>query len=127
MVDSLLNGIAVNQSSGHVWQGPYYSCPLDETHLWEALRYVELNPLRISLVASPEDWHWSSTGQEGGQEGGGKKGRGKKGRGKKGKKGARRDSLIRVVYLRRGENASDQAVPFPVVPFPVPWYLASGT
>jgi REP element-mobilizing transposase RayT len=35
---------AVNHSSGHVWQGRYFSCPLDETHLWEALRYVELNP-----------------------------------------------------------------------------------
>jgi hypothetical protein len=22
-----------------------YSCPLDEPHLWEALRYTELNPL----------------------------------------------------------------------------------
>jgi putative transposase len=37
---------AVNRSSGHVWQGRYYSCPLDEKHLWEALRYVELNPVR---------------------------------------------------------------------------------
>jgi hypothetical protein len=24
---------AVGHSSGHVWQGRYYSCPLDETHL----------------------------------------------------------------------------------------------
>jgi len=24
---------AVHQSSGHVWQGRYYSCPLDEPHL----------------------------------------------------------------------------------------------
>jgi REP element-mobilizing transposase RayT len=44
---------AVNHSSGHVWQGRYYSCPLDETHLWEALRYTELNPVRASLVAYP--------------------------------------------------------------------------
>jgi putative transposase len=29
---------ALHRSSGHVWQGRYYSCPLDETHLWEALR-----------------------------------------------------------------------------------------
>ena len=36
----------VHRSSGHVWQGRYYSCPLDEPHLWEALRYTELNPLR---------------------------------------------------------------------------------
>jgi REP-associated tyrosine transposase len=51
---------AVNHSGGHVWQGRYYSCPLDETHLWEALRYAELNPVRASIVASPRDWPWSS-------------------------------------------------------------------
>jgi putative transposase len=27
---------AVHQSSGHAWQGRYYSCPLDRVHLWEA-------------------------------------------------------------------------------------------
>src|SRR5258708_34546714 len=27
---------ARNSSSGHVWQGRFYSCPLDETHLWRA-------------------------------------------------------------------------------------------
>ena len=42
---------AAHQSSGHVWQGRYYSCPLDEPHLWEALRYTELNPLRARLVS----------------------------------------------------------------------------
>jgi putative transposase len=41
-----------NRSSGHVWQGRYYSCPLDETHLWEALRYTELNPVRALLVVA---------------------------------------------------------------------------
>ena len=51
---------AVNHSSGHVWQGRYYSCPLDETHLWEVLRYTELNPVRACLVASAQDWPWSS-------------------------------------------------------------------
>ena len=38
----------------------HYSCPLDEPHLWEALRYTELNPLRACLVAKPESWSWSS-------------------------------------------------------------------
>src|SRR5579885_3491355 len=28
---------ASHSSSGHVWQGRYYSCPLDSTHLWRAL------------------------------------------------------------------------------------------
>ena len=32
---------AQQSSSGHVWQGRFYSCPLDEPHLWKALRYVE--------------------------------------------------------------------------------------
>ena len=49
-----------HQSSGHVWQGRYYSCPLDQTHFWEALRYTELNPLRARLVSEPELWPWSS-------------------------------------------------------------------
>jgi putative transposase len=37
-----------------------YSCPLDETHLWKALRYTELNPVRARLVASAQCWPWSS-------------------------------------------------------------------
>jgi REP-associated tyrosine transposase len=37
---------ASHRSSGHAWQGRFYSCPLDTTHLWEALRYAELNPVR---------------------------------------------------------------------------------
>src|ERR1700721_2296623 len=50
----------VHSSTGHAWQGRYYSCPLDEPHLWEALRYTELNPVRASLVAKAECWDWSS-------------------------------------------------------------------
>ncbi len=45
---------------GHVWQGRFYSCPLDESHLWKALRYVELNPVRAGMVARAELWTWSS-------------------------------------------------------------------
>jgi putative transposase len=51
---------AMHSSSGHVWQGRYYSCPLDESHLWETLRYTELNPVRASMVANAESWGWSS-------------------------------------------------------------------
>ncbi len=47
-------------SSGHVWQGRFYSCPLDEPHLWAGLRYVELNPVRAGMVESAERWRWSS-------------------------------------------------------------------
>ena len=46
--------------SGHVWQGRFFSCPLDERHLWAAVRYVERNPVRAGLVARAEDYAWSS-------------------------------------------------------------------
>lgn len=51
---------AKHGSNGHVWQGRFYSCPLDGPHLWEALRYTELNPVRAGLVAAAESWGWSS-------------------------------------------------------------------
>jgi putative transposase len=45
-----------------VWQGRFYSCPLDESHLWTAPRYVEveLNPVRAGMVVAPESWRWSN-------------------------------------------------------------------
>jgi putative transposase len=49
-----------HSSSGHVWQGRFYSCPLDAAHLWVALRYSELNPVRAGLVAAPHEWKWST-------------------------------------------------------------------
>jgi putative transposase len=51
---------ATHASSGHVWQGRFYSCPLDSHHLWIALRYTELNPVRAGLVYQAESWPWSS-------------------------------------------------------------------
>ena len=47
-------------SSGHLWQGRYYSCPLDTPHFWAALRYTELNPVRAGMVVDPADYRWSS-------------------------------------------------------------------
>jgi putative transposase len=51
---------ARQSSSGHVWQGRFDSCPLDDSHLWTALRYVELNPVRAGLVEAAPQWRWSS-------------------------------------------------------------------
>lgn len=48
------------QVSGHVWQGRFYSCPLDEVHLWAAVRYVERNPVRAGMVDRAEQYPWSS-------------------------------------------------------------------
>lgn len=46
--------------TGHLWENRYFSCPLDESHLWAAVRYVERNPLRAGLVDSSVDYPWSS-------------------------------------------------------------------
>jgi putative transposase len=46
--------------TGHLWQGRFYSVPMDEAHLVEAVRYVELNPVRAGLVTDPFDYPWSS-------------------------------------------------------------------
>jgi len=51
---------AAHATSGHAWQGRFYSCPMDESHLWTALRYTEMNPVRAGLVAQAADWLWSS-------------------------------------------------------------------
>ncbi len=50
----------IHNSVGHAWQGRYFSCPLDGPHLWEALRYTELNPVRAQLVTDAHAWAWSS-------------------------------------------------------------------
>ena len=46
----------VHSSSRHAWQGRYFSPPLDGPHLWEALRYTELNPVRAQLVDEAQAW-----------------------------------------------------------------------
>ena len=61
---------AAHQSSGHVWQGRYYSWPLDRPHMWRALRYTELNPVRAGLVLQAKLWKWSSAAAHCGVVGG---------------------------------------------------------
>ncbi len=51
---------ARRQRSGHLWQNRFFSCPLDQAHLWAALRYVERNPVRAGLVERAEEHAWSS-------------------------------------------------------------------
>jgi putative transposase len=52
---------------GHLWGNRYFSSLLDERHLWCAVRYVELNPVRAGLVAHAEDYPWSSAAAHGGR------------------------------------------------------------
>lgn len=46
--------------TGHLWQGRFKACVLDEPHLWNAVRYVERNPVRAGIVRRAEDYPWSS-------------------------------------------------------------------
>lgn len=45
---------------GHLWQERFYSFVMDEPHLFAAVRYTELNPVRAGLCTRPEGWRWSS-------------------------------------------------------------------
>jgi putative transposase len=47
--------------SGTLWEGRYRSCPTQaETYLLACQRYIELNPVRASMVEHPADHRWSS-------------------------------------------------------------------
>ena len=46
---------------GHVFQGRYHAVLVQkEAYLLELSRYIVLNPLRAGMVATLEDWPWSS-------------------------------------------------------------------
>jgi putative transposase len=46
--------------TGHLWQNRFFSCPLDESHLFTAMRYIDLNPVRAGLAEEACKWPWSS-------------------------------------------------------------------
>jgi len=48
--------------SGHLWEQRPFSCVLSEDHLWNTMRYVELNPVRARMVSCARDYRWSSAG-----------------------------------------------------------------
>ncbi|HUS91963.1 MAG TPA: transposase [Phycisphaerae bacterium] len=45
---------------GHLWQGRFASFVMDEDHLLQAARYVEMNPVRARLAETAAAWPWSS-------------------------------------------------------------------
>ncbi|MCF6286021.1 MAG: transposase [Candidatus Hydrogenedentes bacterium] len=45
---------------GHLWQSRFFSCPMDEPHMLNALAYVELNPVRAGMEEFAWDHPWSS-------------------------------------------------------------------
>ena len=47
--------------TGTLWEGRFKSCLVDsERYLLIVHRYIELNPVRAAMVASPEEYRWSS-------------------------------------------------------------------
>ncbi len=48
--------------SGHLWQNRFFSCPLDEPHLFATMSYIERNPVRAGLVKRAWQYKWSSAG-----------------------------------------------------------------
>jgi putative transposase len=50
-----------HRRSGHLFQGRYRAQLIEnEGHYWEVSRYIHLNPVRARLMASPQEWRWSS-------------------------------------------------------------------
>ena len=51
---------ARHSKSGHLWQGRFKGSILDDRHLWNAVRYVERNPVRAGIIDRAELYYWSS-------------------------------------------------------------------
>jgi putative transposase len=49
-----------HKTTGHLWQGRFFSCVLDEEHLSSGIRYVENNPVRANVAEKAEGYPWSS-------------------------------------------------------------------
>jgi len=51
----------LEQRTGSLWEGRFKSSPIEtDAYLLACCRYIELNPVRAQMVASPEDYLWSS-------------------------------------------------------------------
>ena len=48
------------RASGHLFQGRFFSCVMDEAHTIACARYIERNAVRAKIVEEPELWEWSS-------------------------------------------------------------------
>ena len=47
--------------TGTLWEGRYKSCLVDtDRYLLTCYRYIELNPVRAAMVATPGEYRWSS-------------------------------------------------------------------
>ncbi len=49
--------------TGTLWEGRFKSCLVDtERYFMTCQQYIEMNPVRASMVDEPADYHWSSYG-----------------------------------------------------------------
>lgn len=46
--------------SGHLWANRSHSTALDGEHTWNAVRYIEANPVRAGMVGTGDEYAWSS-------------------------------------------------------------------
>jgi putative transposase len=55
---------AANDVTGHVFQGRYWSQPIETDEQYESvLRYIALNPVTSGLVVHAAEWRWSAHAQ----------------------------------------------------------------
>jgi len=48
--------------SGRLWQNRFFSTIVDrDAYLWAVASYIERNPVRAGIVATSEDYRWSSS------------------------------------------------------------------
>ena len=45
---------------GYLWQGRFASFSMDDTYMFRASRYIEMNPVRAGIVRRAERYKWSS-------------------------------------------------------------------
>jgi len=56
--------------TGTLWEGRFRSCLVDSSaYVLACYRYIELNPVRAQLVATPGEYRWSSYAVNAGVEG----------------------------------------------------------
>lgn len=49
------------EPNSSIWQNRFFSCVVEnDQYLWSVARYIEKNPLKVSLAASAELYRWSS-------------------------------------------------------------------
>ena len=52
---------ARHERSGTLWEGRYRACLVDsESYFFACARYIDLNPVRARITASPSAYYWSS-------------------------------------------------------------------